>query len=170
MSAIAIPDLLGRFVSTTLTFEELATLDAHELGSVNNPYAVIGLTISNALVKAAANLNSSSRGVALESKRSIPATNQKQIDLHFAKTQGGCGFFYRAPRSSSLTVEALDNKGTILERDLFQAEEGYAGIIRAWAEIGIVKIIAKVDRLDLAENSCLYIDDLTFGRELKAGY
>jgi|SRR6516162_5810784 len=80
MSAIAIPDLLGRFVSTTLTFEELATLDAHELGSVNNPYAVIGLTISNALVKAAANLNSSSRGVALESKRSIPATNQKQIE------------------------------------------------------------------------------------------
>jgi len=42
MSAIAIPDLLGRFVSTTLTFEELATLDAQELGSENNPYAVIG--------------------------------------------------------------------------------------------------------------------------------
>ena len=58
----------------------------------------------------------------------------------------------------------------MLERDLFQAEEGYAGIIRAWAEIEIVRIIAKVDPLDIAENSCLYIDDLTFGRELKAGY
>jgi hypothetical protein len=170
MSAIAIPDPLGRFLSTTLTFEDIATLDAQELGSENNPYAVIGLTISNALVKAAANLKSSSRGVALESKRSVPVTNQKQIDLHFAKPQGGFGFFYRVPRSSSLTVEALDNNGTILERDLFQAEEGYAGIIRAWAEIGIVRIIAKVDPLDIAENGCLYIDDLTFGRELKAGY
>jgi hypothetical protein len=128
------------------------------------------LTISNALVKATANLNSSSRGVALESKRSIPVANQMRIDLYFAKPQRGFGFFYRVPRSSSPTVEALDHNGTILERNLFQANEGYAGIIRARAEIGIVKIIAKVDRLDLAENSCLCIDDLTFGRELKAGY
>ena len=170
MSAIAIPDPLGRVVSTTLTFEDLATLDAEELGSANNPYAVIGLTISNALVKAAANLNSASRGVALECKRSSPATNQKQIDLYFAKPQGGFGFFYRVPRSSSLTLEAFDNNGTTLERDLFPPEEGYAGMIRAWAEIGIVRISAKVEPLDIAENCCLYIDDLTFGRELKAGY
>ena len=170
MSAITVPDLLGGFVLTTLTFEELATLDADELGLGNNPYAVIGLTISNAFVRAAANLNSPSRGVALESKRSVPVTNRKQIDLYFAKPQRGFGFFYRSPHASSLTVEALNTNGTILERDLFQAEEGYAGIIRAWAEIGIVSIVAKAEALGTGENACLYIDDLTFGRELKAGY
>jgi len=58
----------------------------------------------------------------------------------------------------------------MLERDLFQAEEGYAGVIRAWPEIAAVRIIAKVDSLGIAENDRLYIDDLTFGRELKAGY
>ena len=31
MSAIVIPDLLGRFIITTLTFEELASLDGKEL-------------------------------------------------------------------------------------------------------------------------------------------
>ena len=30
MSAIVIPDLLGRFIITTLTFEELASLDGKE--------------------------------------------------------------------------------------------------------------------------------------------
>ena len=121
-------------------------------------------------MKDAANLNSASRGVALECKRSSPATNQKQIDLYFAKPQRGFGFFYRGPYASSLTVEALNTNGTILERGLFQAEEGYAGIIRAWAEIGIVSIVAKAEALGTGENACLYIDDLTFGRELKAGY
>jgi hypothetical protein len=32
MSAIASPDALGRFVTTTLTFEDLASLDGEELG------------------------------------------------------------------------------------------------------------------------------------------
>jgi len=31
MSAIVIPDVLGRFIITTLTFEELASLDGKEL-------------------------------------------------------------------------------------------------------------------------------------------
>ena len=31
MSAVVIPDVLGRFIITTLTFEELASLDGKEL-------------------------------------------------------------------------------------------------------------------------------------------
>jgi hypothetical protein len=42
---------LGRFIVTTLTFEELASLDGMELGAANSPYAVIGLTISKAVVQ-----------------------------------------------------------------------------------------------------------------------
>jgi hypothetical protein len=34
MSAIVIPDVLGRFIITSLTFEELASLDGKELDRV----------------------------------------------------------------------------------------------------------------------------------------
>ena len=50
MSAIVTPDILARFVVTTLTFEDLAAQDGEELGVASNPYAVIGLTIK-AVVK-----------------------------------------------------------------------------------------------------------------------
>ena len=85
MSAIATPDVLGRFRITTLTFEDLASRDGEELGAASDPYAVIGLTISKAVVKANANMNSSSRGVALKSTRFPPEASQNQIDLRFAK-------------------------------------------------------------------------------------
>jgi hypothetical protein len=49
MSAIVTPDLLARFVVTTLTFDDLASLDGQELGVANDPYACIGLTFSNAV-------------------------------------------------------------------------------------------------------------------------
>ena len=49
MSAITIPDVLGRFIVTTLTFEEPVILDGKELDAANSPYAIIGLTISNAV-------------------------------------------------------------------------------------------------------------------------
>jgi hypothetical protein len=170
MSAIATPDVLGRFVITTLTFEELASLDGEELGAASNPYAVIGLTIFKAIVKANANVNSSSRGVALKSTRFPPETSQNQIDLRFAKPQGGFGFFYRAPRATSLTVKVLDSHETVLEEDVFHDGEGYAGMIRAKAEIGIVRIAARSETSSIAEDSFFYIDDLSFGRELKGGY
>ena len=113
MSAIAIPDVLGRFIVTTLTFEELASLDGKELGAANSPYAVIGLTISKAVVQADANVNSTSRGVALKSTRFPPETSQNQIDLCFAKPQGGFGFFYRARgllRSRSRFLTAMKSR------------------------------------------------------------
>src|SRR6516164_492211 len=49
MSSILTPDQLARFVVTTLTFEDLASLDGQELGVANDPYACIGLTFSNAV-------------------------------------------------------------------------------------------------------------------------
>jgi hypothetical protein len=170
MSAIATPDVLGRFVITTLTFEDLASLDGEEIGVAINPYAVIGLTISKAVVKANANVNSSSRGVALKSTRFPLETSRNQIDLRFAKPQGGFGLFYRAPRAASLTVKVLDSHEGVLEEDLFHDGEGYAGVIRAKAEIGMVRIVARSESLSLAEDSLFYIDDLSFGRELKGGY
>ena len=170
MSAIAIPDALARFVTTTLTFEDLASLDGEELGSATNPYAVIGLTISNTVVKADANLDSSSRRVALKSVRMPAEASQDQIHLRFAKPQGGFGFFYRASRGTVLMVKAFDSNKTVLEEDIFQDGEGYAGMIRSRAEIGIVRILGRTEAVDFAEGTCFYIDDLTFGRELKGGY
>jgi len=169
MSAIEIPDLLGRFVITTLTFEDLASLDGEELGSASNPYAVIGLIIF-ASVKAGANLNSSSRGTALKSKRLLPDTSQTEIELRFAKPQGGFGFFYRAPHATLLKVTALDSQETALEEAVFRNGEGYAGVIRAIAEIGCVRIVARIESLNPVEDSCFYIDDLSFGRDLKAAF
>ena len=170
MSAIATPDVLGRFRITTLTFEDLASRDGEELGAASDPYAVIGLTISKAVVKANANMNSSSRGVALKSTRFPPETSQNQIDLRFAKPQGGFGFFYRTPWATSLTVKVLDSLETVLEEDVFHDGEGYAGMIRAKAEIGIVRILARSETLSISEDPLFYIDDLSFGRELKGGY
>jgi hypothetical protein len=170
MSAIATPDVLGRFRITTLTFEDLASRDGEELGAASDPYAVIGLTISKAVVKANANMNSSSRGVALKSTRFPPETSQNQIDLRFAKPQGGFGFFYRTPWATSLTVKVLDSLETVLEEDVFHDGEGYAGMIRAKAEIGIVRILARSETLSIAEDPLFYIDDLSFGRELKGDY
>jgi hypothetical protein len=164
MSAIVIPDVLARFRITTLTFEDLASCDGEELGSAIDPYAVIGLTISKAVVKASANLNSSSRGVALKSTHFQPETGQNGIDLRFAKPQGGFGFFYRA---TSLTVKVLDCHETMLEEELFPDGEGYAGMIRARAEIAIVRMVAGNEALRIAEDASFYIDDLSFGRELK---
>jgi hypothetical protein len=117
MSAIATPDLLGIFAITTLTFEDLASRDGEELGAASDPYGVIGLTISRAVVKANTNVNSSSRGVALKSTRFPPETSQNQIDLRFAKPQGGIGFFYRASRGTSLTVKVLNSQENVLEED-----------------------------------------------------
>lgn len=168
MSAIAIPDLLGRFINTTLTFEELASLDGKELGPANSPYAVIGLTISKAVVKTNTHVNSSSRGVALRSTRFPPEANVSQIDLRFVKPQGAFGFFYST--SAPLRVKVLDSHQTVLEEDVFHDEEGYAGAIRAKAEIGIVRIVARSEALRIAETPFFNIDDLSFGRELKGGY
>ena len=169
MSAIVTPDILARFVVTTLTFEDLAKHDGEELGAASNPYAVIGLTVK-AVVKTDANVNSSSRGVALESMRFPPETSLSQIDLRFAKPQGGFGFFYSASQAASLTVKGLAGQQTVLEENLFHGGEGYAGMIRAKAEIEIVRIVARSETPRIAENSFFYIDDLSFGRELKGGY
>ena len=167
MSAIAIPDVLGRFRITTLTFEDLASLDGKELGPACGPYEVIGLSISKAIVRADANVNSDSRGVALKSTRYPPETNHNQIDLHFAKPQGGFGFFYRVPEVTSLTITVFDGCETQLEEAVFCNEEGYAGIIRLRAEIAIVRIVGVFENLNPTQDFCFYIDDLSFGRELK---
>ena len=170
MSAIRTPDVLARFVSTTLTFEDLARFAGEELGSASDPYAVIGLTISKAIVNADAGLNSSSRGVALKSTRLPAETSLDEIDLRFTRPQRGFGFYYRTSHAASLMVTAFDGNKTVLEENVFGAGEGYAGIIRARADIRIVTILARIESADSAENSCFYIDDLTFGTELKAGY
>ena len=170
MSAITSPEVLGKFVITTLTFEDLANLDGEELGPARSPYGVIGLTISKAVVQVDANLNSDSRGVALKSTRFPPGTSQTQIDLHFARPQGGFGFFYRAPGVTSLTVKVFDGHETQLEEAVFSKEEGYAGMIRPRAEIGIVRIVAVIESRNAAQDFCFYIDDLSFGRELKGSY
>ena len=169
MSAIANPDVLGKFITTTLTFEELANLDSKELGAAESPYTVIGLTISKAVVQADANVNSTSRGVALKSTRFPPETSQNQIDLRFAKPQGGFGFFYRAPGATSLTVKIFNSDKIELEEAIFPNGEAYAGMIRARAEIGIVRIAARRETLSIAEDSVFYIDDLSLGRELNGG-
>jgi hypothetical protein len=118
------PDVLAKFRITTLTLEDLASCDGEELGAASNPYAVIGLIISKAVVKANANLNSSSRGVAL---KSIPETGQNQIDLRFAKPQGGFGFFIALPgplrfRSRFLiaTKPCWRNTCFLRERDMLE--------------------------------------------------
>ena len=125
MSAIATPDVLGRFVITTLTFEDLAGLDGEELGVANNPYAVIGLILSKAVVKANANVNSPWQAVALKSTRFPPETSANRIDLRFAKPQRGFGFFYWVPLATSLTVKLLDSHETEREEDVFHDGEGY---------------------------------------------
>lgn len=170
MSAIVTPDLLGRFIITTLTFEDLASLEGQELGVANNPYACIGLTFSNAVVDRDARIHSDSRGVALKSKRSTRQNDQHEINLRFAKPHGGFGFFFRAGQLSRLAVTVLDSHETLIEEDVFHAEEGYAGVIRARAEMEIVRIMAKIEHPDTAENFHFYIDDFTFGRELKGSY
>ena len=75
--------------------------------------------------------------------RSPPGTGQDQIDFRFAKPQGGFGLFYRSPRGTSLTVTVLDSQETVLEEVLFPDSEGYAGMIRPRAEIGIVRKIGR---------------------------
>ena len=132
-----------RSTLTTLTFENLASRDSEEFGAASNPYAVIGLIISKAVVKANANVKSPWRAVALKSTRFPPETSANRIDLRFAKPQRGFGFFYWAPLVTSLTVKLLDSHETVLEEDLFHDGEGYAGIIRGRAEIGIARIVAK---------------------------
>ena len=57
-----------------------------------------------------------------------------------------------------------------LRKPCFPNGEGYAGIIRARAEIGIVRIEAGIESLNAAQDFCFYIDDLSFGRELKGSY
>jgi hypothetical protein len=170
MSAIATPDMLNRFLITTLTFEDLTSRDGEKLGVGSNPYAVIGLTISNTVVKTNANVNSSSRGVALKSTRFPPEASVNRIDLRFVKPQGGFGFFYCASRATSLRVKVFDSHETVLEEDVFHDREGYAGVMRAKAEIGVVRILTCSESPDTTEISRFYIDDLSFGRVLKAGY
>lgn len=169
MSAIVSPDLLRPFVTTTLTFEELTSHDGEELGSANNPYAVIELTIF-AIVKAGVNLKGSSGHTVLKSKQSPMETGLNEIELRLGKPQRGFGFLYRTPQAVSLKVTALDSHEAVLEEGIFQGGEGYAGLVRAQAEIAVIRITVNAERLNAAEDPCLYIDDLSIGRELKAGY
>jgi hypothetical protein len=108
--------------------------------------------------------------VALKSTHFPPETSQTQIDLHFARPQGGFGFFYRSPGVTSLTVNVFDDHETQLEEAVFRKEEGYAGMIRPKAEIGIVRIVAGIESRNAVQDFCFYIDDLSFGRELKGSY
>ncbi|MBV8224757.1 MAG: hypothetical protein JO232_06155 [Verrucomicrobia bacterium] len=78
--------------------------------------------------------------------------------------------FFRTSHSSPLIIGVLDGHETLVEKDVFHAGEEYAGAIRARTEIEIVRITAKIERPDVAERAALYIDDLTFGSELKAKY
>jgi hypothetical protein len=43
-------------------------------------------------------------------------------------------------------------------------------MIRARAEIGIVRIVARIESPNAAQDFCFYIDDLSLGRELKGSY
>lgn len=53
---------------------------------------------------------------------------------------------------------------------MFHEREGYAGMTRAKAEIEIVRIVAVSETFSIGDDSVFYIDDLSFGRELKASY
>ena len=79
--------------------------------------------------------------------------------------------FFIAPRgAASLTVEVFDSHEIELEEAVFPNGEAFAGMVRTRAEIGIVRIVARREALSIAEDSFFYIDDLSFGRELKGGY
>jgi len=53
---------------------------------------------------------------------------------------------------------------------MFCNPEGYAGLIRPRAEIATVRIVAGIENQNAAQDFCFYIDDLSFGRELKGSY
>ena len=79
--------------------------------------------------------------------------------------------FFIAPRgAASLTVEVFDSHEIELEEAVFCDVEGFAGMIRARPEIGFVRIVAGIESLDVAQDFGFYIDDLSFGRELKGSY
>jgi hypothetical protein len=61
-------------------------------------------------------------------------------------------------------VKALNSDETVLEEDVFHDGEGFCGIIRARAEIAIVRILAKTNAGDSTGNTSFYLDDLAFGR------
>src|SRR5262249_36170633 len=65
--AIRGPGGLSKFAITTITFEDVAGFDGKEFGqpTVGQPYAQLGVVIVSGAVAAHANLNSSSRGVAI---------------------------------------------------------------------------------------------------------
>ncbi|MBV8225755.1 MAG: hypothetical protein JO232_11280 [Verrucomicrobia bacterium] len=67
--------------------------------------------------------------------------------MRFVKPQGGFGFFYSASQDAALTVKGLDGQQTVLEEDVFHDGEGYAGMIRAKAEIEIVRMVARSETL-----------------------
>jgi xanthine dehydrogenase molybdopterin-binding subunit B len=67
-------------------------------------------------------------------------------------------------------VKVFDSHETVLEEDVFHDREGYAGVMRTKAEIGVVRILTCSESPDTTDVSRFYIDDLSFGRVLKAGY
>jgi len=169
MSSISKPSELDPFACTTVSFEDIGSLDGEEFGfKARQPYMNLGLTFHAALVTAKAQLSSASGGVAVRSATIYVPGLQNSLSFRFATPQRAVGFYYRDTRATSLTVRALDALENPLEEATFPAGEGYAGFVRERADIVSIQMLAPHPSFDAADQSRTYLDDLSFASELSA--
>jgi len=168
MSTISNPSQVNRFAFTTVSFEDIASLDGDEFGyKAGQPYANLGLTFHAAVVAAKAQLSSTSGGVAARSATIYTQGLQNSLFWTFLTPQRAVGFYYRDTKATSLTVGALDASWNLLEEASFAGGEGYAGFARDSADIVGIRTLAPHSSFQDADQSRTYVDDLSFASELK---
>src|SRR5438093_6539479 len=128
MATITTPNALKGYAVTIVDFENIANLDGEEFGFLaGQPYAILGLSFSAALVNSTANLNSSSAGVGVRSASIYSVGYENFLSWQFSVPQKAVGFFYRDLLATSVKVRAYDTTHSLVEEGMFQAGDGYAG-------------------------------------------
>jgi hypothetical protein len=168
MSSISKPSKLDPFAFTTVSFEDIGSLDGEQFGfKAGQPYVNLGVVFHAAVVAAKAQVSSPSGGVAVRSATIYTHDLQNSLFWTFSTPQRAVGFYYRDTKATSLTVRALDAFGNPLEEATFPPGDGYAGFVRDGADIVMIQTLAPHTTFEDADRSRTYVDDLSFASELK---
>ncbi|MBU0991610.1 MAG: PEP-CTERM sorting domain-containing protein [Proteobacteria bacterium] len=81
----------------------------------------------------------------------------------FTEAQNVVGFYFKEADALQVEFQALDDSFNLLESFITQIHQGYAGFSRDSADIFAIRIYAPNASFDNADETRLYIDDISFG-------
>jgi hypothetical protein len=173
MTRITKPEELKGYSLTTIDFEEFSGFDDENLYTFPVIAAALsakGISVVNCHIAAGANIPSTSGGAAARVIAGVNTISDpsgivyvRDVYILFGKTpQIALGFFYQAPACKRVIVAQINlSEGTRLE-EVFSGEGGYAGLLRAGADITNIQVRFEFNDEQSARSARVFIDDFAF--------